>query len=214
MIWEAGFCLNKVFLGPAQSTYKKNQPPNRTLVWPLFLPRIGADVTLQADQGETVLHLAAQHGKAELVTLLLGCLAKKPLDGWVFQFFFVCVGGWFNRKGFPVCFVKRRNNIKFLLPKIQYRFHLGHFFEAPKRMDQKGPLFVWLKVWNWFKGFFCLLVDKWIFSKWYASWCEKVFKMIQDASFSHPFVQLWSYRWSFLNFEGCAIIATSSQRRS
>ena len=89
-----------------------------------------------------MLHLAAQHGKAELVTLLLGCLAKKPLDGWVFQFFFLWGGVGLTEKASQFFFVKRKNNIKFLLPKIQYRFHLGHFFEAPKRMDQKGPLFV------------------------------------------------------------------------
>ena len=139
MIWEARNLPCKF----AVICFKVQPNRDGNLPWPLNLPRMGADVTLQADQGETVLHLAAQHGKAELVTLLLGCLAKPPQRD------------------------VDRDQV------WHSQFSLGSFIEAqngPKRafirLMIEGLELVFLFDWSFGIGFpfFCLLVDKWIFS--------------------------------------------------
>lgn len=97
-----------------------------------------------------------------------------------FSSFFFVGGGWFNRKGFPVFFVKRKNNIKFLLPKIQYRFHLGHFLKPQKEWTKKG---LYSFDWRFGIGSKVSFVCWWTSGSFQNDTQVDVFKMIQDAFF-------------------------------
>ena len=131
------------------------------------------------------------------------------------SFFFCGGGGWFNRKGFPVFFVKRKNNIKFLLPKIQYRFHLGHFLKPQKEWTKKG---LYSFDWRFGIGSKVSFVCWWTSGSFQNDTQVDVFKMIQDDSRCIFSILLCSCDPSggchFWILRGCAIIATSSQSRS